>query len=162
MSRICGYFYPAYFYVQVLPELLRGKERLHVLLASKAGVGDLADGDVAAGREGLSVTVQTASLDYPRDDLLDQTARLKDLLAVIFADQEDLDGALALAGEIRSDHPEAAVVLITDEYALFAAPAKLRQVIVQAAVDGLVITGLAGKIPMRKTLEHILQAWPKS
>jgi len=159
MSRICGYYYPAYFYVHVLPELLLGKERLHVLLASKDGVGDLVSGPFDAGKDGLSIAIQAESLGYPADDLLTAAAKLKDILAVIFADLEDLDEALALAGDIRADHLAASVVLITDEYALFAAPDRLKQVIVQAALDGLVITGLAGKIPLRKTLEHIVREW---
>lgn len=159
MAHVRGYFYPAHFYIQVLPDLLLGKDRLHVLLVSKDGVGDFADGPLDTGREGLSVHVQTGSLAYPEDELRRQAARLKDLLAVVFADLGDLDEALALLREVRSDHPDAAAVLITDEYALFEAPEKLRLVIGRAFVDGVVVTGLAGKIPMRKTLEHIFRIW---
>jgi len=154
-----GYYFPAFFYVQVLPDLLRDRDRLHVLLASKDGVGDLKSGRVDTGKEGLSVKVQTDSLAYPMEELRLQAASGKGILAVVFADSDDLDEALSLIRRIRDDHPSASVTLITDEYALFAAPDKLRETLDMAFVDGLVITGLAGKIPMRKTLEHILKEW---
>ncbi len=154
-----GYYFPAFFYVQIIPELLRGRSQLHVLLASKAGVGDLPTGDVETSRDGLTVSIQSDSLAYPRGELKLEAAHGKGILAVAFADLDDLDEALALLQDIRDDHPTARVTLITDEYALFRAPDKLRAALEMAAVDGLVITGLAGRIPMRKTLEHILQEW---
>jgi len=159
MAYAHGYYYPAFFYVQVLPEILAGKTRLHVLLASKEGVGDLVNGPFEAAKDGLSIAVQADSLGYPEADLKREAARLKDILAVIFADGDDLDEALDLARNVRADHPEADIVLITDEYALFDAPTVLERIIRQVHAHGLVVTGLAGKIPMRKTLEHVIKEW---
>src|SRR3989344_3315907 len=103
MAGTGGYYFPAHFYVNVLPELLLGATRLHVLLASKDGVGDFADGPLDTGLDGLTVTIQTDSLRYPRGQLLMQGRLCKRVLAVIFADLDDLDEALELAGRVRAD-----------------------------------------------------------
>jgi hypothetical protein len=159
MSYRGGYYYPAFFYVQVLPELLRDRKQLHVLLATKDGIGEFQNGRLNTGSASLSVRIQADSLVYPMEELRLQASVGKDILAVVFADIGDLDEALYLLRRIRDDHPSACVTLITDEYALFSAPDKLKTALDMAFLDGLVITGLAGKIPMRKTLEHIIKEW---
>lgn len=159
MKKTCGYFYPAFFYVDVLPRIMRDKQRLHVLLASTAGVGSLPPGPVDTGKWGLTVSVQTSSLEYPEQDLRREAADLKDILAVIFADADDLDEAYGLARLIRLDHEEADIVIVTDEYAVFAEPLKVKKMIDKVQLCGLVVTGMAGAVPMRKTLEHILKNW---
>jgi hypothetical protein len=48
-------------------------------------------------------------------------------------------------------------VVITDKYAVFDSPQQVKQMIDEIQLRGLVVTGMAGAVPMRKTLEHTLK-----
>jgi len=161
MSR-SGYYIPACFYNEIIPEILRDRTRLLTLLLTRGGIDRYQSGQVITGRPGLEIEIRASSLDYPAD-LVDRL-RLEQLdsFIVVFADEDDLDAAAALLRRLRLELPEAALALMVDEASTFLAPKRIRRILNDILDLRLVVTGfVGGRIPMRKVLDHVLWSWPR-
>jgi len=161
MSR-SGYYQPAYFYNEVIPEILRDKTRLFTLLITNEGVDRYPPGTVLTGRQGLEIEIRSGSLGYPAE-IADRLRQAQDdALIVVFADENDLGEASSLMKRLRLELPDASLVLMVDEASTFIAPARLRNMLNDILDLRLVVTGfVGGRIPMRKVLDHVLFSWTR-
>jgi len=156
-----GYYAPACFYNEIIPEVLSDRTRLLTLLITRGGINRYAGGQVITGRPGLEIEIRSGSLDYPAEVVDRLRQEQLDSFIVVFADEDDLDAAATLLRRLRLELPDAVLSLMVDEASVFLAPKRIRKILNDILDLRLVVTGfVGGRIPMRKVLDHVLWNWP--
>lgn len=184
-------FIPVRRFIDDLPGILAGKERLDVLFASYRGIGPRPNGPVQTGDKNLTVTVQAGLREYSLESLIAfgiagslglrmmeeesgaafsaMRQRLPDrntdpdkpFLAVVYLGLVQFDQALGLVGQLRQQHPDAVIATLTCDCDTRSKGARLEPLVGSEINYSLITEECGGNSPMDAIVRSILANWPQ-